>query len=1273
MFHVPDDIREREVAFDTPLGPVWSLPATDVGVDVTGEFLVRELLEPVDFLSTGAVLRLAADNDGSRTFAPSFWTRRGAEIWTAQRRPYGLPLAELAPERLGWTDVLDMWVPLAEAIAHGHRNGAIVGAITPWTVWLDEESGRLTVVDSGMWIGDAIPRDSSWWPPELRQPSGVRQPGVTADVWGLARLLVCLAISPDEAAAAEPNLQGIPAYAIVGVQRALAPQPSARFQRVAELITATSPSPMKTSHVDHVHEGRDILYGRAFDVEQLEHPQHGAGVKFMLTYPDYDEHGAPIGHETTGTFFYEKRGREVFESVQHVWEGCELNLLDTAQIVDSKGTTFFTAQQATLPVLEPHWPVTVTNTLKAEGCVSKFFVDLRDPGPPSKPLVFGSLLHGMLDDIARAPGDLPTFEESWDARLPGLRLGLIAAGLGDDDMPAIKQEARDHFQNIAGFAHGRDAARSERIGWTGENVEVTRYSSVYGLEGRIDLVTEDPRVGLHVVELKSGSERDEHASQVRCYKLLWDGVAEQQDMRIHGYLLYSRSGLMRSAPTEDPLRERRILRARNQLVAAQKALSEGDDSLQLPYYLMIPRNCHAFCKFRKDRCREQSLLLGIAPGATPEDAVESDKHPWHGFDPDIVHNAWLYWRHFSRLLELENWEEGERIGRILQSGRLRERIASHDAVANLELSAIDLQSGEITFRGDIPRIFMPNDAVVAHRGDFHAEHILRGTVVELTPDTLRIWTQGAPNADALARSGWIVDSLPFRMGHRAAIRSMYAFLQRRDDRLLRVLLQARSKGAITDCTPAASDIPVSPATREALNDQQIEAVRWGLGTHRGCLIQGPPGTGKTTVIAHMVRELVEDGQRVIVAAQTNTAVDTVLEALVDVGVRDFLRIGPSARSSTLVSTLAAAGEDPHQFFSHDVAASEESLDRLARRVAYTQVVGTTTYRAVNDDVINFLCAAEEVPFDVAIVDEATQINEPMTLAPLRLARRFVLVGDHRQLPPIVGNERATTAAVDQYAWFDLEDASGAPPQLGLFDAGTTSATPSEVPMGLGGLDRSLFERLIQQGLPFVMLEEQYRMNSEIQAYSSRSYYADKLLPHASVGRARLELDLVALGQQPAHIRAVLDPDAPVVFCDVTGEDHSRTNAAEAQAVVDTVTALIACGGGGDRRKIGVVTPFRAQGQLIRRMLAEQLGDAAEQVDVDTVERYQGGERETIIVSLVKTEHAGEFLSDHRRVNVTLTRARRKLILFGHRECLMMSPLFRSILEQDETRNAAWRA
>ncbi len=1274
MFELPDDIAEREPVRQTAVGPVWELAGTELGLDA-GPMLVRELREPRDLLTTGAVLRLAANHRGRHLGAAAYWARRGEEVWIASPRPHGVPFGT-AP-RLAFGEALEVWRPLAEALVSAHRAGAMHGSVGPDATWWDEEARRLSVVDFGTWVGDAIPRDSVWWAPELRAPTRERRPTIASDIYGLGRLLLAIVLGRDEAARETPNFSIIPAYAIPGLERALAADPMARPQRIAELLTALAPSPRRARSDERTKPGKDILYGRVHGVEKLEHPRHGKGVKFFVTYPEYDEHGHPIEQRTTGAFFYESRGRDIYEGLVDIWDGAELNLLDAEVIEDSSGTTYLTSRPETLPVLEPHWPVTVTNVLKADGCVSKYFVDLRDPGPPSRPLVLGSMLHGMLDDLARSHEKPPTFEESFDTRFPTMRMGMIAAGLGDDDYERFRDEARRHFDHIAGYAAGRDAARRERVGWSGENVEVTRYSSMYGLEGRIDLVTEEAKVGLHIVELKSGSERDEHVSQLRCYRLLWDGVAERQEMKIHGSLLYSRSGLMRSAPEQDLLRERRILRARNQLVAAHKAIAEGAESFALPFYLQIPENCHEFCRWRKPRCREQTLTLGLGGEVDPNQAAAAGTSPWQGFAPHVVDRALLYWRHFSRLVELENWGESEAIGRILQSGRLRERVASHEAVAKLRLAHIDVASGEVTFEGDVPKIFSGSDAVVAHRGDFHTQHILRGSFVSSDSRTLKIWTQGAPNATALARDGWIVDRLPVRVGHRAAYRAMYGFLHRRDDRLLTILLDPRSKRARELCSPATDEVSVSEQSRAVLNDAQVEAVHWGLTTHGGCLIQGPPGTGKTTVIAHLIRELVADGRRVIVSAQTNTAVDTVLQAVADVGVRSFLRVGHSNRSPALAAHLVALGEDPHEYFSRDVGEATESLDELARRVAYTSVVGCTTHRAVSDDIINFLTASiGEVPFDVAIVDEATQISEPMTLSPLRLAHRFVLVGDHRQLPPIVSNERATTANVEAYNWFEVEDRA-APQvsdteQLGLFQAEVAPALdPIETPIGLGGLDRSLFERLVEEGLPYVMLEEQYRMHEKVQAFSSRAYYDERLHPHESVARRTLTLDADTLASQPENVRRVLDASHPVVFCHVDGTANYRTNEAEADAVVETARALLECGPGLTRQSIGIVTPFRAQGELIRSKLRARLPERADEIQVDTVERYQGSERDTIIVSLVKTENAGEFLSDHRRVNVTLTRARKKLILFGHRECLLMSPLFRQLIEQDETLQTRW--
>ncbi len=225
-------------------------------------------------------------------------------------------------------------------------------------------------------------------------------------------------------------------------------------------------------------------------------------------------------------------------------------------------------------------------------------------------------------------------------------------------------------------------------------------------------------------------------------------------------------------------------------------------------------------------------------------------------------------------------------------------------------------------------------------------------------------------------------------------------------------------------------------------------------------------------------------------------------------------------------------------------------------------------------------------------------------------------------------------------------------------------------MGCAGLDRSLFERLVDK-LPHVMLDEQYRMHAHIMEFSNRAFYGDRLRAHASVAEHALAVDSTRVKTPVADLLA---PAHPLVFADVAqdGPDEdqqARHNKLEAQALVDTLAALVDASD--EPPSIGVVSPFRAQVYLIRQLLADRLGEHASRIDVDTVERFQGSERDTILVSLVKTERAGDFLADERRLNVTLTRARKKLVVFGSRACLELNPLYRGLIEQPETHVVTW--
>ncbi|MBA2661223.1 MAG: AAA family ATPase [Bradymonadaceae bacterium] len=1271
VFAPPAEIASLEPSFLPPSGPVWILDPGQQsgGASASRPILLRRYEGLTSVLALSAVLRRAAGAHQSRLFAPCAWGTSEGVFWTATPVPGGKPLMSTDLSRLPWQQAVSLWRPLAEAVRAAHGRGVVHGLLSPWNVWYDDTIEKLTGVDLGCWPGERLGQDVHW-PAEMQGLASARQPTPATDVYGLARLLIWLAL-PAEAMRATPNFSGIPAFAIPTLERAICQDPGRRPQRVDELIDATSFASSIREGSDHAGDEpsderrADVLFRRVHGRETIENKRFGPGLRFHLG----PANEAPANEaESTGVFFYEGVDRDVYHSVRWAWEGALINLFDAGVVEDSTKRRFLTSHARCLPVVEPYWPVSVTDVLTAEHCTSRVLVDQREAGAPGRALVFGSLVHGLLEDLSSASP--PTLDEALEARLPLLRIDMLASGLGDDDLPALVLDAHKHFENLVKFsaAGGRNDALS-RVGWSGRHAEATRYSAMFGLEGRIDLVTEDEHDGLQIIELKTGKPWDGHLSQVRCYTLLWGGLARQSGVAMSGHVLYSANGRMETIALEDTARERRILRARNELVACHRSHVDPSIGYKAPHFMEHPRQCNAApCRWRKDRCQEQTAMLGLNPSARADQSTGPGS-PWQGWEPSLVSRAWAYHAHFNRLIGMERWAENAALGLILQSQRLAERVANRSALADLRVVEVDSEAGRLSLSGRATRLFSPGDFVLAHRGDIDTGHVVKGVVVSTTGEGIVVRSQSAAIAATLPQDGWILDALPARMGHRSALQALYGAIKHRDRARAQVLLDPQSLAA----REAMAFEPTQPFalledSERALNTTQRLAVARALGAPVGTLIQGPPGTGKTTVIAHLVRELVARGQRVVLCALTNTAVDTMLAKLLDAGHRDFVRVGSSGRCRELSDKLRAQGLAPRDFFSDDLAQANSSLGSLSQALLDTMVIGCTAHGSVGASVIKFLCHKRGAqPFDVAIVDEAGQLTEPMTLGPLNLARRFVLVGDHRQLPPIVENEQAQSVFIEGFASLDAPEDDLAlvdePGQLSLLAQQSASQVSAVLDgAGVGGLDRSLFERLVER-LPFVMLEEQYRMNEAIMAFSNAAFYGDRLRAHESVATQALDIAATKLG-------AITAPEHAVVFVNVDASDDGRTNLAEAQALVET---LICLGQAAPAATIGVVSPFRAQAHLLRELLHTALGESALKIDVDTVERFQGSERDVILVSLVKTGRAGDFLSDERRLNVTLTRARKKLIVFGHRPCLELSPLYRRLIEQPQTFIVDWQS
>jgi DNA replication ATP-dependent helicase Dna2 len=384
------------------------------------------------------------------------------------------------------------------------------------------------------------------------------------------------------------------------------------------------------------------------------------------------------------------------------------------------------------------------------------------------------------------------------------------------------------------------------------------------------------------------------------------------------------------------------------------------------------------------------------------------------------------------------------------------------------------------------------------------------------------------------------------------------------------------------------------AARETgLNESQAEAVGQSYATDLVYLVQGPPGTGKTLVLAHIARLLAEEGERVFVTALTHRAINNALNKIADVALDvPVCKIGHPARSDGLVV---------ENFASFD----ESNFDEISGGY----VIGATPF-ATRTNRLN------EVEFDTVLFDEASQITLPLAIMGMLVGKRYIFIGDDQQLPPV-----------------------------------TTLQNPSPLSQA------SIFSYLSGRGYG-EMLTLTYRMNDRLTAWPSRTFYSDCLAPAPTVGERRLSVQLHDL---PQRWQEILNPEDPIVFVDVFGRNTTVRSRREAEIVTDLVAALLR--GGVTSEGIGVISPYRAQGREIRNRLRRLVPDpdTHRAIVVDTVERMQGQEREVILVSLATSSPrfaagiAGFFFQP-RRLNVTVTRPRTKLVIVGSSSVLQAEPL-----------------
>lgn len=442
-----------------------------------------------------------------------------------------------------------------------------------------------------------------------------------------------------------------------------------------------------------------------------------------------------------------------------------------------------------------------------------------------------------------------------------------------------------------------------------------------------------------------------------------------------------------------------------------------------------------------------------------------------------------------------------------------------------------------------------------------------------------------------------------------------------------------------------------------LNESQQEAVCFALTVRDVGLIHGPPGTGKTTTVVEVIRQAVRRGQTVLACAPSNMAVDNMFERLLTAGEK-VLRLGhparvlPELRDHTLdllvendpdvrlarkLTREAYALRDQAEKYTR--AKPEPGARREMRQEAQEMLDDARRMEAHAVERIldsaRILCATTtglssavlgQRRFDLCVLDEAAQSTEPGSWIPLLRCDRLILAGDPYQLPP-------------------------------------TIVSPEAARQGYGV---SLMERLMQQIGPDIarLLTIQYRMHRAIMDFSSQEFYGGNLRADNSVA-GHLLCDL------PGVIATELT-ETPVHFIDTAGasfdeapepDGESRFNTQEAALILNKVAALVEAGVA--PRDMGVITPYAAQ----VRLLLEQ--SKYPDLEINSVDGFQGREKEAILISLVRSNPAGEigFLVDTRRMNVALTRARRKLLVIGDSATITAHPFYARLVEYFETSGA----
>lgn len=945
---------------------------------------------------------------------------------------------------------------------------------------------------------------------------------------------------------------------------------------------------------------------------------------------------------------------EFAETCKLLWQHAQMNLLDVA--IDEAGIL-----TPSFIVLEPDYLIDISSLAECFRDYGhhpgNYFLSRMQPIENARPLLLGNIANLFLDEWIHAPNEDIDYRTCMQKAFRRYPIELAACpDLRDREKERqFFDDCKLHFEHIRETVNYTFHTAGYELDKTDAVLEPSYICEALGLQGRLDYMQRDMS---SFIEMKSG-KADEYAirgkvepkENNKVQMLLYQAVLQysmgMDHRKVKAYLLYTRYPLLYpSRPSWAMVR--RVIDLRNRIVADEYGIQlhnnpeytarklEEINASTLNERGLRGRFWETYLRPPIDRFQEKLQRLS---------AIEKSyfyavynfltKELYTSKSGDVDYEG----RTGAASLWLSTLAEKCEAGEIIYNLRIRENHAADEHKAYLLLVRSDFEEKELpetVADNDIQNVlpnFRQGDAIILYERNCGTDNVtnkmvFKGNIEHLTDHEISIRLRATQQNPSVlpADSLYAIEHDTMDTTFRSMYQGLYAYLSATQER--RDLLLAQRPPKFDESLDSLVSQAKDDFTRVALKAQAAQDY---------FLLIGPPGTGKTScALKKMVETFHADkGVQILLLSYTNRAVDEICKSLASIRPAvDFIRVGSELSCDETYRT---------HLIENELASCNRRSEVYERIRSCRIIVGTVAAISGKPELFRLK------HFNVAIIDEATQILEPQLLGILcargeeggNAIDKFILIGDHKQLPAVVLQSSEQSAIYEE----------------------------SLMSIGLTNLKDSLFERLYRNCTArqspltshpsYDMLCRQGRMHPEVALFANRAFYGGRLIP---VGLPH------QLEDSDTVCRLAFYPSIP----EKTGTS-TKINHSEARIVADLVARIYEdCRIDFDEaRTLGIITPYRSQIALIKKEIAALGIPALNRIMVDTVERFQGSERDVIIYSCCinsyfqlkfvsnLTEEDGTLID--RKLNVALTRARKQMFVTGVPKYLKSNPLYESLL------------